>query len=134
MREIKTYSQKESKEMLDNNINDFKYVYDFQIEGEKIVPPKIKFDKCVYDRVEAFNTEEAADLGWTIYRVFRLIMGELDKEDYDANPLGNESMFEPSDEFKHWLDMHYMWGPLMIMQALLYGNYELKKDKTNETN
>lgn len=134
MSEIKTYSQKESKEMLDNNINDFKYVYDFQIEGEQIVPPKIKFDKCVYERLEAFNTEEAADLEWTIYGVFRLIMGECDKEDYDANPLGDESMFEPSEEFKHWLDMHYMWGPLMIMQALLYGNYELKKDKTNETN
>lgn len=44
MSEIKTYSQKESKEMIENNVNDFKYVYDFQIEGEQIVPPKIKFD------------------------------------------------------------------------------------------
>lgn len=67
MSEIKTYSQEESHEMLDNNINDFKSVYGFKIEKDKIVPPMIKFDKCVYERLEAFNSEEAADLGWTMY-------------------------------------------------------------------
>ena len=134
MGKIKTYSQEESYEMLENNVNDFKLVYGFKIEKDKIVPPLIKFDKCVYERLEAFKSEEAADLGWTMYGVFQLIMGECDKGDYDANPIGEEEMFEPSKEFKHWLDMHYMWGPLMIMQAVLYDNYELKKDKANETN
>lgn len=134
MSEIKTYSQEESHEMIENNVNDFKIVYGFKIEKDKIVPPLIEFDKCVYERLEAFNSEEAADLGWTMYGVFQLIMGECDKGDYDANPIGKKEMFEPSKEFKHWLDMHYMWGPLMIMQAVLYGNYKLKEDKANETN
>ena len=66
MSEIKTYSQEESYEMIENNVNDFKIVYGFKIEKDKIVPPLIEFDKCVYERLEAFNSEEAADLGWTM--------------------------------------------------------------------
>ncbi|MGK4106032.1 hypothetical protein AB0X64_01935 [Limosilactobacillus vaginalis] len=118
--------------MITNSVNDIRDIYGFEIKDDQVVLPKIKFDKCVYERLEAFNSdevaEEAADLGWTIYGVFQLVMGECDREDYDANPIGDASMFEPSKEFKHWLDMHYMWGPLMIMQALIYGNYELKEE------
>lgn len=132
MSETKTYSQEESNEMITNSVNDIRDIYGFEIKDDQVVLPKIKFDKCVYERLEAFNSdevaEEAADLGWTIYGVFQLVMGEYDREDYDANPIGDASMFEPSKEFKHWLDMHYMWGPLMIMQALIYGNYELKEE------
>lgn len=132
MSETKTYSQEESKEMITNSVNDIRDIYGFKIKDDQVVLPKIKFDKCVYERLEAFNSdevvEEATNLGWTIYGVFQLVMGECDREDYDANPIGDVSMFEPSKEFKHWLDMHYMWGPLMIMQALIYGNYELKEE------
>lgn len=128
MSEYKTFSGKESMEMAENDVEDFPIVYGFDVKDGKIVPPKIKFDKCVYERLEAFKNEDAADAGWSLYGVFKLIMGECDKEDYDMNPFGNAEMFEPSKDFEHWLDMHSEWGPILIMQALLYGDYELAGD------
>lgn len=122
----RVYSQEESSEMINNSLNDIHFVYGFEIKDGKIDPPKIEFDECVYDRLTAFDTQEAIDAQWTQYGIFQLIMGECNREDYALNPIGDETMFEPSKEFRHWLDMHYMWGPLMIMQAVLYGNYELK--------
>ncbi len=107
-----------------------KQVYGFSVVKDgKVVPPKITFPKAVYDRVEMFGGENAGMAGWTIYGSLKLIMGECSRKDYEMNAIGDESMFEPSKEFKKWLDENYHFGPVMIMVALIYGNYELEDEQ-----
>ncbi len=67
-------------------MNDFKQVYSFEVKGGEVVGPKIKFPKVVYDRVEAFNTEEAFENGWTYYGIMQLILGKLKKEECWFHP------------------------------------------------
>ena len=106
-----------------------KQIYGFHVDKDGIVvPPKITFPKAVYDRIEMFGGEDAGMAGWTIYGSLKLIMGECSREDYEMNAIGDESMYEPSKEFKEWLYKHYHFGPVLIMVALIYGNYELEEN------
>ena len=100
-------------------------IYDVRVENNKAMLPKQKFPKAVYDRIKMFGGEEAADAGWTIFGSLKLILGDCERKDYEMNPIGDESKFEPSKEFKNWMDKHYHYGPVLIMLALVYGNYEL---------
>lgn len=103
-------------------------IYEVRVEDGKPVLPKQKFPKAVYDRIKMFGGEEAVATGWTLYGSLKLILGECSRDDYLMNAIGNESMFEPSNEFKDWLDKHYHYGPVLIMLALIYGNYELEEE------
>lgn len=118
----------ENKSMYEVVMNDFKQVYSFEEKGGEVVGPKIKFPKAVYDRVEACNTEEAFENGWTYYGIMQLILGKLKKEDCWLYPAINEAgvSLKPSEEFNQWWDEHPTLGPVLIMLALVYGNYELE--------
>lgn len=106
-----------------------KEIYNFSVDKDgKVVPSKITFPKAVYDRIEMFGGENAGMAGWTIYGSLKLIMGECQREDYEMNAIGDDSMFELSKEFKEWLDRNYRFGPVLIMCALIFGNYELEEE------
>lgn len=106
-----------------------KQIYGFSVDKDgKVVPPKITFPKAVYDRIKMFGGEDSGMAGWTIYGSLKLIMGECSRKDYEMNAIGDESMFEPSKEFKEWLDRNYHFGPVLIMCALIFGNYELEEE------
>ena len=109
-------------------MSDFNQVYNFEKKDDEVVGPKIKFPKAVYDRVQAFNTIEAFYNGWTHYGIMQLILGKLKKEECWLHPAINEAgvSLKPSEEFKQWLDEHHTLGPVLIMLALVYGNYELE--------
>lgn len=117
----------ENKSMYEVVMDDFKQVYNFEKKDGKVVGPKIKFPQAVYDRVEAFNTEEAFENGWTYYGIMQLILGKLKKEECWFHPAIHEESvsLKPSEEFKQWFDEHHTLGPVLIMLALVYGNYEL---------
>lgn len=89
-------------------VDDFKQVHNFEVKGGEVVGPKIKFPKAVYDRIQAFGTRESFYNSWTYYGIMQLILGRL-----------------KSEEFKQWFDEHHTLGPVLIMLALVYGNYEL---------
>jgi hypothetical protein len=116
----------ENKSMYEVVMNDFKQVYSFEVKGDEVVGPKIKFP--VYDRVQAFNTTEAFYNGWTYYGIMQLILGKLKKEECWFHPAIHEERvsLKPSEEFERWLDEHHTLGPVLIMLALAYGDYELE--------
>lgn len=72
-----------------------------------------------------FEIKHMSEICWTIFGSLKLILGDCERKDYEMNPIGDESKFEPSKEFKNWMDKHYHYGPVLIMLALVYGNYEL---------
>lgn len=113
---------------LENMDQILKQIYEVRVEDGKPVLPKQKFPKEVYDRIKMFGGEEAAAAGWTIFGSLKLILGECSREDYEMNVIGDESKLKPSKEFKDWMDKHYRYGPVLIMLALIYGNYELEDD------
>ncbi len=92
---------------------------------------KIKFSKVVYDRVKAFDTEEAYESGWPTYGIFCLIMGGLRKEIYSKHPAAKSKVepLKPSKEFEQWLFEHREFGPSLIMLAVTYGKYELGEEQ-----
>lgn len=113
---------------LENMDQILKQIYEVRVENGKPVLPKQKFPKAVYDHIKMFGGEEAAAAGWTIFGSLKLILGECSREDYEMNAIGDESKLKPSKEFKDWMDKHYRYGPVLIMLALIYGNYELEDD------
>lgn len=104
-----------------------------QIYGGGQVPSKtIKLPKVVYDRLKTFDTDEAVGIhGWTHYGIIKLILGEISEEDYWINPAINDedAPINPPKEFYQWLDQHSELGPLLIMLAVTYGNYELEEEQ-----
>lgn len=104
-------------------INGFKLAED----GKHVVPQTIKFPKCVYERIKAFDDPQAVLNGWAPYGILMVIMGYCDEYDYGLNPFGDEKMFRPSKEFEQWRKLHRTWGPMLIMRAIVYSNYELEE-------
>lgn len=108
-------------------INDAMQLYNFDKKDGAITGPKLKFPKAVYDRIKTFRVGEAAENDWTPYGVTNLILGQIDKREYYLNPaVSRDVELEPSEEFKKWLKEHHTFGPVLIMLALVYGNYELE--------
>lgn len=114
--------QKASEEVANPIISDA-----IQIQNAPEKP--IKLPKVVYDRVKAFNTEEATDAGWTDYGIIDLIMGNIDPWVYWRNPVSDEQIVpvEPPEEFYQWLRVHKYYGPDLIMLAVIYDNYKLEE-------
>lgn len=116
----------EFKKVSDPYVADIEQIYGDGQKPEK----KTKFPKAVFDRVKAFNTEEAFENGWTYYGILKLIMGEIDEEEYWRNPTstcGIENVqLKPSKEFEQWMNKHFLFGPVLIMLAVIYNNYELE--------
>lgn len=118
--------QDEFKKVSDPFVADIKQIYG---DGQK-PDKKIKLPKAVFDRVEAFNTEEAFENGWTYYGILKLIMGEIDEKEYWRNPTSTKGLknvqLKPSKEFEQWVNKHLLFGPVLIMLAVIYNNYELE--------
>lgn len=121
------------KSLMEVVIDDFKQLYNFETKDGSVIGPKIKLPKIVYDRIEAFNSEDAINNGWTVYGILQLVMGNASQRDYRwyQMSVGTDEKFRPSAEFDEWLDQHYAFGRALIMVAIIYNNYELE-DNDND--
>lgn len=126
-------TDKNSTNMFDTVVSDFKQLYNFETKDGSVIGPKIKLPKVVYDRIEAFNSEDAIENGWTVYGILQLVLGNASVRDYRwyQASVGTDGKFRPSDEFDEWLERHYAFGRVLIMLAIIYNNYELE-DKEND--
>lgn len=119
----------ENKSVYAIAVDDFKQVHNFEEKDGEIIGPKIKFPKVAYNRIKAFDRLEAYHRGWTEYEIMQLILGKLKKEVYWLHPASREEgiSLKPSKKFEQWLDKHKSLGHVLIMLALVYGNYELEE-------